>query len=86
MERISGPHLGFYVAAYASETGGRGERFLGHAKICRRRPESYWDANCVVKLCGERLHTDARQALDEVVAVALRQLARLAPQPETASG
>ena len=85
MERISGPHRGFYVAAFASETGEPGESFLGHAKICRRRPENYWDANCLVKLCGERLHADAKPAIDEVLALAMSQLRTLAPQPETAT-
>src|SRR6478672_655960 len=61
MERITGPHQGFYIASYASETGASAEGYLGYAKICRRRPESYWDANCLVKLCGEGLHADPAQ-------------------------
>jgi hypothetical protein len=63
MERITGPHQGFWIASHAGETG---DSYLGYAKICRRRPESYWDANCLVKLCGDDLHLDATQAIAEV--------------------
>ena len=84
MERITGPHQGFYIAAYASETGASIEGYLGYAKICRRRPESYWDANCLVKLCGERLHADPQQALEEVHQRAVEQLRTLLPSPEPA--
>jgi hypothetical protein len=83
MERITGPHQGFYIASYASETGGAGG-YLGYAKICRRRPESYWDANCLVKMCGEGLHADPAQALDEARQRALEQLRSLVPAPESA--
>ena len=83
MERITGPHQGFYIASYASETGGAGG-YLGYAKICRRRPESYWDANCLVKMCGEGLHADPTQALDEAQQRALEQLRSLAPAAEPA--
>jgi hypothetical protein len=79
MERITGPHQGFWIASHASETG---DRFLGYAKICRRRPESYWDANCLVKLCGDDLHGDAPQAIAEVERRARDQLRALGtPQP-----
>jgi hypothetical protein len=85
MERITGPHLGFYVASYACETGGPGERYIGYAKLCRRRPESYWDASCLVKLCGERLHADAQAALDDVEALARHQLGNLVREPAPAA-
>ena len=84
MERITGPHLGFYIASHASETGASGERFLGYAKICRRRPDSYWDANCLVKICGDRVHADAADALAEVEQRARDQLRGLASVPEPA--
>lgn len=82
MERITGPHHGFYIASYACETGESGERFLGYSKICRRRPESYWDANCLVKLCGTRLHGDEEQALAEAEEQAREQLPALARDPD----
>lgn len=84
MERITGPHHGFYIATYASENGASNEGYLGYAKICRRRPESYWDANCLVKLCGEGQHADPQLALDEAHQRALDQLRTLVPSPETA--
>lgn len=84
MERITGPHQGFYIASYASDTGAAAEGYLGFAKICRRRPESYWDANCLVKLCGEGLHADAAQALAEAQQRALDQLRSLATASEPA--
>lgn len=84
MERITGPHMGFYIATHANEAGAAGERFLGYAKICRRRPDSYWDANCLVKLCGDRLHADPEQALAEAEQRAREQLRSLVAVPEPA--
>lgn len=84
MERITGPLMGFYIASHASETGAAGERFLGYAKICRRRPDSYWDANCLVKICGDRVHADPAQALAEAEQCAREQLRSLAAVPEPA--
>ena len=84
MERITGPHHGFYIAAYASEIGASSEGYLGYAKICRHRPESYWDANCLVKLCGEGLHGDPQHALEEAQQRAMDQLRTLLPLPEPA--
>jgi hypothetical protein len=77
MERITGPYQGFYIASYACETGAPGERFLGYAKICRRRPDSYWDAYCLVKVCGEHLHAQPEQAVAEVERRAREQLGNL---------
>lgn len=84
MERISGPYHGFYIASYACETGAPGERYLGYAKVCRRRPDSYWDAHCLVKLCGEQLHPQAEQAIAEVERTACEQLGNLVPLGEPA--
>jgi len=83
MERITGPHHGFYIASYASENA-PAEGYLGYAKICRRRPESYWDANCLVKMCGEGLHGDPSHALEEAQQRAIDQLRSIAPTGETA--
>ncbi|MGZ5182396.1 MAG: hypothetical protein ACXWC2_18095 [Ramlibacter sp.] len=84
MECITGPHHGFYIASYASESGAPSEGFLGYAKVCRRRPESYWDANCLVKICGEGLHADPQRAIQEVQQRALEQLDDLVPATATA--
>lgn len=83
VERITGPHHGFYLASYACEAGAGGDRYLGYAKICRRKPESYWDANCLVKICGDRLHADAALAVGEVEERALQQLRGILPQPQS---
>lgn len=39
LERVTGPYCGFFVAAYAVESGGS---FYGYAKICRRKPHDVW--------------------------------------------
>jgi hypothetical protein len=83
MERITGPYHGFYIASYACETGAA-ERYLGYAKVCRRRPESYWDAHCLVKLCGEALHSHPDHAMAEVERQAREQLGGLVPDREPA--
>lgn len=80
MERVSGPHNGFYIATYACETGGASERYLGYSKICRRKPETYWEAQCYVKLCGQLVHRSAERAMEEVEQRAREQLLRLVRQ------
>jgi len=85
MERITGPFGGHFIASHAcdaAEGGQDGGRFLGYAKICRRRPGSYWDASCLVKICGQRMHADAKDALAEVEALARGHLAQLAGATE----
>lgn len=86
MERISGPHQGFYIASYACDAGADDGSFLGYAKICRRRPGSYWDANCLLKLSGKAFHADGERALAEAEAHAQQHLALLlAGTPEAAA-
>jgi hypothetical protein len=48
LERIEGPFKGYYVAAYAGPAGPRGG-YVSYAKVCRSRPVSYWEANCLLK-------------------------------------
>lgn len=79
MERISGPFNGFYIASYAGESGGPTPTFFAYAKICRGRPENYWDAHCCAKIPGERLHPTAQAAIAEAEQRALRQTGELAP-------
>lgn len=79
MERIVGPYEGFYIASYACETGAPGPHYLGYSKICRRRPDSYWDAQCMVKLCGEALHGSAEEAVADVERRARDQLGNMMP-------
>lgn len=65
MERISGPFNGFYIASYAGESGGPTPSFFAYAKICRGKPENYWDAHCCAKIPGEQLHPTAQRAVAE---------------------
>jgi len=77
MERISGPYNGFYIATYASDTSGSGNRYLAYSKICRGRPDNYWDAHCCAKIAGEQAHATAQAALAEVESRAREQTGNL---------
>ena len=50
-QEVFGPARGgYYVAAYACQVGSSDGEYVGYYKICRRRPETYWDASdCVAK-------------------------------------
>ena len=65
MERISGPFNGFYIASYAGESGGTSPGFFAYAKICRGKPDNYWDAHYAAKLPGDKLHPTAHRAIAE---------------------
>lgn len=58
MEKIAGPINGFFVAIYAWPSID-GTRYTSYAKICRRKPDSYWDAECLVKIFGGEHHATA---------------------------
>lgn len=79
MERITGPFNGFYIASYASESAGPSPSFFAYAKICRGKPENYWDAHCCAKIFGEQLHPTAQAAIAEAEGRAREQTGRLAP-------
>jgi hypothetical protein len=79
MEKISGPYNGFYVASYASESGGTAPGFFAYAKICRGKPENYWDAHFCAKVSGERVHPTAQAAIAEAERRARAQTGQLAP-------
>lgn len=86
MERISGPFNGFYIATYAGESGGPSPSFFAYSKICRGKPQNYWDAHCCAKLSGERLHPTAAAAVNELERRAREHTARLAPFAFAKSG
>ena len=65
MERITGPYNGFYIASYAGESGSPTPGFYAYAKICRGKPENYWDAHCCAKVPGAQLHPTAQGAIAE---------------------
>jgi hypothetical protein len=79
MERISGPFNGFFIATYACETGGPGPNWLGYSKICRGRPDNYWDAHCCAKVSGERIHDSPQEALLEAERRAWEHTGNLVP-------
>ena len=62
MEKIVGPIHGFYVASYAWPSPDA-SRYSTYAKICRQKPSSYWDAQCLFKLFGGGEHVTAASAL-----------------------
>ncbi|MEJ6023345.1 hypothetical protein [Ramlibacter sp. PS4R-6] len=79
MERITGPFNGFYIASYAGESGGLTPSFYAYAKICRGKPDNYWDAHCCAKIPGEQLHPTAQRAIAEAEKRAREHTGALAP-------
>lgn len=65
MERISGPYSGFYIASYAGEPGGPTPTFFAYAKVCRGKPDNYWDAHCCAKVPAAQPHPTAQAAIAE---------------------
>ena len=62
MERVSGPYLGYYIAAYSVEAG---SLYVGYAKVCLEEPESVWTAKGVEKLTTAQ---GCRSELDAIIA------------------
>jgi hypothetical protein len=79
MERITGPVNGFFIATYACDTGGSSPSYLGYSKICRGRPDSYWDAHCCAKISGSHSHSTPQEALLEAERRAWEQTGNLVP-------
>ncbi len=77
METIWGPVNGFYVAAYA-ERRDTGE-FVAYAKVCRRKPDDYWTADCLLKLFGGEHHGTDEAALVHMRRVACAKIACIPP-------
>jgi hypothetical protein len=78
MERISGPFNGFYIATYAGEASGPASSFFAYAKICRGKPENYWDAHFCAKLPAEKPHPTVHGAIAEAEKRAREHTDRLA--------
>ena len=79
MERISGPYNGFYIASYAGDSSGSTSTFFAYAKICRGKPENYWDAHCCAKIPGDQLHPTPSAAIAEAERRAREHTGDLAP-------
>jgi hypothetical protein len=68
LEKIAGPFSGFYIASYVAPSADA-RCYTSYAKICRRRPASYWEAESIFKLFGGERH------VSEAVALATANLA-----------
>jgi hypothetical protein len=77
MEQISGPYNGFYIATYASDVGTSPVGYIAYSKICRGRPDNYWDAHCCAKVSGEQTHSTPEAALAEAEGRAREQTGNL---------
>lgn len=83
MERISGPYMGYFIAAYSvrAEKG-----YVGYAKVCAEEPASVWRVANVEKLTTA---AGCRSALEAVVAAevkARQSIAELAGWPASMPG
>jgi hypothetical protein len=78
MEQITGPFNGFYIATYAGESSGPTPSFFAYAKICRGKPENYWDAHCCAKVPAQQLHPTAQRAIAEAEKLARKHTGELA--------
>ena len=72
MEEILGPVNGFFVATYTAP--GADLCHVSYAKICRRKPASYWGAQCLVKLFAGEDHASPAAALASARQVAHAQI------------
>lgn len=73
MERITGPFLGHYVAAYAVPTEAG---YVGYAKICSERPADVWLCEAMDKVGCEPRHTisTAMEAVEKKAVLFLQLL------------
>jgi hypothetical protein len=77
IERVVGPFEGYYIASYACEMGELGDRFLGFAKLCRVKPQDYWQASACAKFSCEELADTAERALASAESRARMQIGNL---------
>ena len=77
IERVVGPFKGYYIASYACEMGELGEQFLGFAKLCRVKPEDYWQASACAKFSCEELADSAERAMQSAEQRARLQIENL---------
>lgn len=76
MEQIVGPINGFFVAVYAAPSS-KPMLYASYSKICRNRPASYWDAECLIKRFGGEDHLTIAAALAMATLVARDQIDNL---------
>lgn len=83
MERISGPYMGYYIAAYSVEAA-RGH--VGYAKVCAEEPVSVWAEGTVEKLAAVTGCTSEMEAVVAAEMKARRAIAELAGWPASMPG
>lgn len=81
MERITGPYMGFFIAAYTVEndTG-----HVGYAKVCPLEPDSVWSADPIEKLtsaAGFRTELEAIVAAERKARKDIAQMVGVAEIP-----
>ena len=76
MERISGPIKGYFIAAYAVESG---DMYVGFAKVCVTRPQNVWDTDAVHKVGSFNLYRTKLEALERAESQARSEIGNLAP-------
>ena len=77
-EAVTGPvQGGYFLAAYASRVPESSSRYLGYYKICRERPPTYWEADCVWKGCTPFAEDTPNRAIEMALAMAMAQVRRM---------
>lgn len=78
MESIEGPFKGYYVAAYAHAIEDRPGAYVAYAKVCRSRPQSYWEAeDCLLKESSGVPKRCPREAVARALDLARLQILKL---------
>lgn len=78
VESIEGPFKGYYVATYAQAIEDRPGAYVAYAKVCRSRPESYWEAHdCLLKDSSGALKPSPDEAVAQALEMAKRQIRKL---------
>lgn len=78
VESIEGPFKGYYVAAYAQAIEDRPGAFVAYAKVCRSRPDSYWEAHdCLLKDSSGMPRPSPAEAVALAVDLARLQIRKL---------
>lgn len=78
MEHIEATDKGYYIAAYACPTDDSPPAYMGYAKICRSRPESYWEAeDCLLKDSSGMVKSTAEEAVALAIHMARLQVRKL---------
>ena len=74
MERISGPYMGYFIAAYSVTAG---DSHVGYAKVCREQPQSVWSETGVSKLTSA---VSCRSELEAIAAAEQKARRAIAQQ------